>query len=374
MSRPQNKPQAQPVRETPPVSIPDYERLAEQKCEPGPWAYLMGAAGDEWTMRENRAAFERWTFRPRVLCDVAEVRTSTTVLGKRIELPLLVAPVAYQQLFDADAESATARAAAAVGIPMCVSTFTSRPHETIAAMAPGVVQWCQLYVFRDLGLTREHIHAAVGAGCRALVLTVDTPRLGRRERDLRARFVIPPELPLPYARPAIGNAPQNPAEQFELLSPSVTWRDLEWIAATSGLPLVLKGIVTAEDAALAVEYGAAAVVVSNHGGRQLDGAPAPFSLVAPVADAVGGRTEILCDGGVRRGSDVVKAVAAGATAAMAGRAYLYALGAAGERGVDRVLQWFRQDVERTMALLGASTVDDLDRSLLDVHPTTQGER
>jgi isopentenyl diphosphate isomerase/L-lactate dehydrogenase-like FMN-dependent dehydrogenase len=362
MSRPPSKPQPVPAREPPPVSIPDYQRLAEERCEPGPWAYLMGAAGDEWTMRENRAAFERWTFRPRVLCDVADVRTATTVLGKRIAMPLLVAPVAYQQLFDADAEAATARAAAAAEIPMCVSTFTSRPHETIAAMAPGVVQWCQLYVFRDLGLTREHIHAAVGAGCRAIVLTVDTPRLGRRERDLRAGFLIPPELPLPYARPAIGNAPQNPAEQFELLSPSVTWRDLEWIATTSGLPIVLKGIVTAEDAALAVEYGAAAVVVSNHGGRQLEGAPATLDALPEVVEQVAGRAEVYLDGGVRRGGDVAKALALGARAVLAGRAPMFGLAARGEAGVRHVLELLRDEFSMTLGFLGCTAPDQLGRA------------
>jgi isopentenyl diphosphate isomerase/L-lactate dehydrogenase-like FMN-dependent dehydrogenase len=358
-----SRPQEQPLRPPPPpVSIPDYERAAEQKCDPGPWAYLLGAAGDEWTMRENRAAFERWTFRPRVLCDVANVQTATTVLGKRIAMPLLVAPVAYQQLFDADAESATARAAAAVGVPMCVSTFTSRPHETIAAMAPGVVQWCQLYVLRDLGLTREHIAAAVSAGCRAIVLTVDTPRLGRRERDLRAGFLIPPELPLPYARAAIGNAPQNPKEQFEILRPSLTWRDLEWIAATSGLPLVLKGIVTADDAALAIEYGAAAVVVSNHGGRQLEGAPGTLDALPEIVDQIAGRAEVYLDGGVRRGGDVAKALALGAKAVLAGRAPMFGLAARGEAGVRHVLELLQEEFAMTLALLGITAPDELSRA------------
>lgn len=344
------------------LSVPDYERLAEQRCEPGPWAYLVGGAGDEWTLRENRAAFERWTFRPRVLCDVAETTAATTVLGKRVALPLLVAPVAYQQLFDADAECATARAAAAVGVPMCVSTFTCRTHETIAAMAPGVAQWCQLYLFRDLGLVREHIAAAVEAGCSAIVLTVDTPRLGRRERDLHAGFEIPPGLPLPYARAAVGTAPQNPADHFALLSPSVTWRDLEWIASTSGLPLVLKGIVTAEDAALAVEYGAAAVAVSNHGGRQLEGAPATLDALPEVVDQVAGRVEVYLDGGIRRGGDVAKALALGARAVLAGRAPLYGLAAAGETGVRRVLELLRDELEMTLALLGCTSPEQLTRA------------
>lgn len=360
-SRPPTK-QPPPPPPPPPVSVDDYERLAEQKCDPGAWAYLVGAAGGEWTMRENRAAFERWTFRPRVLVDVAKISTETRVLGRTVALPLLVAPVAYQQLFDADAESATARAAAAVGVPMCVSTFTTRPHETVAAMAPGVVQWCQLYVFRDTGLTREHISAALSGGCRALVLTVDTPWLGRRERDLRAGFQIPPELPLPYARPAIGNAPQNPAEQFELLSPSVTWRDLEWISTVSGgLPLVLKGIVTAEDAALAVEYGAAAVVVSNHGGRQLEGAPATLDALPEVVEQIAGRAEVYVDGGVRRGGDVAKALALGAQAVLVGRAPMFGLAAGGEAGVRHVLELIRDELAATLGFLGLTSPGELTR-------------
>lgn len=347
---------------TGPISVPDYERLAEERCAPGPWAYLAGGSGDEWTLRENLAAFGRWRFRPRVLCDVANVATATTVLGQAIALPVLVAPVAYQQLYDADAECATARAAAAVGTVMCVSTFTCRTHETIAAVAPGVLQWCQLYLFRDVGVTREHMAAAVAAGCRALILTVDTPQLGQRDRDRRLGFEIPPELPLPYARAAIGAAPQNPAEHFALLSPSVTWNDLAGIAATSGLPLVLKGIVTAEDAQLAVEHGAAAIVVSNHGGRQLDGAPASLDALPEVVDAVDGRIEVYLDGGIRRGGDVAKALALGARAVLAGRAPMYGLAAAGEAGVRHVLELLRDELAMTLSLLGCTAPDGLSRA------------
>jgi 4-hydroxymandelate oxidase len=341
------------------VTLLDYERRAEARCEPGPWAYLVGGSGDEWTLRENRAAFARWTFRPSVLCDVADVTTATTILGKPVEAPLLVAPVAYQQLFDADAECATARAAEAVGIPMCVSTFTCRPHETIEAMAPGVDQWCQLYFFQDRGLVREHIEAAVAAGCRAIVLTVDAPLLGRRDRDLRAGFLIPPELPLPYARAAVGVTAQNPAEQFDRLSPSVTWRDLDWIASTSGLPLVLKGIVTVEDAALAVEFDVAAVVVSNHGGRQLDGAPATLDALPEVVDQIGERVEVYLDGGVRRGGDVAKALALGARAVLVGRTPMFGLAAAGEAGVRHVLELLRDELSTTLALLGCTAPEQL---------------
>ena len=345
-----------------PLSITDYERIAEDRLEPGPWAYLAGGSGDEWTLRENRAAFARWTFRPRVLCDVSEISTATTVLGTPLALPVVVAPVAYQQLYDKGGECATARAAAAVGAGMAVSTFCSRSHEEIAAAAPGLVQWCQLYVFRDRGVTRDHLAEAATAGCSAVVLTVDTPRLAQRERDLRVGFEVPSDLPLPYARAAIGDAAQNPADQFALLDDSVSWRDLEWIAREAKVPVVIKGLVTAEDAEIAVEHGAAAVVVSNHGGRQLDGAPATLDALPEVVDAIAGRAEVYLDGGIRRGTDVAKALALGARAVLVGRAPIFGLAAAGEDGVRHVLEILRDELTLALSLLGCTSPDELGRT------------
>jgi isopentenyl diphosphate isomerase/L-lactate dehydrogenase-like FMN-dependent dehydrogenase len=343
------------------LSIADYERLAEERLEPGPWAYLAGGSADEWTLRENRAAFARWTFRPRVLCDVSEISTATTVLGTRIELPVVLAPVAYQQLYHPDGECATARGAAAAGTGIAVSTFSTRSHEEIAAASPGVLQWCQLYVFQDRGVTREHLAEAAAAGCAAVVLTVDTPRLAQRERDLRAGFEIPSDLPLPYARAAIGDAAHNPADQFALLDASVSWRDLEWIASEADLPVVLKGVVTAEDAELAVEHGAAAVVVSNHGGRQLDGVPATLDALPEVAEAIAGRVEVYLDGGIRRGTDVAKALALGARAVLAGRGPVFGLATAGEDGVSHVLELLRDELALTLCLLGCTSPDEVTR-------------
>ena len=344
------------------LSIADYERLAEERLDPGHWAYLTGGSGDEWTLRENRAAFGRWTFRPRVLCDVSEISTATTVLGTQIGLPVVVAPVAYQQLYHPDAEYATARAAAAAGTAMAVSTFCTRSHEEIAAAAPGLMQWCQLYVFRDRGVTREHLAEAAAAGCGAVLLTVDTPRLAQRERDLRVGFEIPSDLPLPYARAAIGDAPQNPADQFALLDDSVSWRDLEWIAGAAQVPVVLKGVVTAEDAEMAVDHGAAAVVVSNHGGRQLDGAPATLDALPEVVDAIAGRVEVYLDGGIRRGTDVAKALALGARAVLAGRGPMFGLAVAGEEGVRHVLELLRDELTLSLCLLGCTSPDELTRA------------
>ena len=340
---------------SPPLSIADYERLAEERLDPGSWAYLAGGSGDEWTLRENRAAFARWTFRPRVLCDVSGVSTATTLLGQPVELPVVVGPLAYQQLYHPDGECATARAAAAAGTAMAVSTFSTRTHEEIGAAAPGLRQWCQLYVFRDRGVTREHLAGAADAGCSAVVLTVDTPRLAQRERDIRVGFQVPADLPLPYARAAVGEAASNPSDQFAMLDASVSWRDLEWIAGEGRLPVVLKGIVTAEDAQLALEHGAAAVVVSNHGGRQLDGAPATLDALPEVVEAIDGRAEVYLDGGIRRGTDVAKALALGARAVLAGRAPVFGLAATGEDGVRHVLELLREELALTLCLLGCAS-------------------
>jgi isopentenyl diphosphate isomerase/L-lactate dehydrogenase-like FMN-dependent dehydrogenase len=346
------------------LSVADYERIAEERLEPGQWAYLAGGSGDEWTLRENRAAFARWTFRPRVLCDVSAISTATTVLGTKIELPVVVAPVAYQQLYHPDGDCATARGAAAAGAGLAVSTFCTRSHEEIAAAAPGLMQWCQLYVFRDRGVAREHLAEATAAGCSAVVLTVDTPRLAQRERDLRVGFAVPSDLPLPYARAAIGDAAKNPADQFALLDDSVSWRDLEWIASEAKVPVVLKGVVTAEDAETAVGHGAAAVVVSNHGGRQLDGAPATLDALPEVVEAIAGRAEVYLDGGIRRGTDVAKALALGARAVLAGRAPMFGLAAAGEDGVRHVLEILREELTLALCLLGCTSPEEIGREHL----------
>jgi isopentenyl diphosphate isomerase/L-lactate dehydrogenase-like FMN-dependent dehydrogenase len=231
------------------------------------------------------------------------------------------------------------------------------------------MQWCQLYVFQDRGVTREHLAAAAAAGCSAVVLTVDTPLLAQRERDVRVGFEVPAELPLPYARDAVGAEASNPADQFALLDASVSWRDLEWVASEGGLPIVLKGVVTAEDAALAVEHGVAAVVASNHGGRQLDGVPATLDSLPEVAETVAGRAEVYLDGGIRRGTDVAKALALGARAVLAGRAPIFGLAAAGEDGARHVLELLREELAMTLALLGCSSPDRLTKSHVQRSPS-----
>jgi isopentenyl diphosphate isomerase/L-lactate dehydrogenase-like FMN-dependent dehydrogenase len=344
-----------------PLNCVEYEQLAESLVEPGPWAFLSGGAGDESTLRANEAAFGRWTFRPRVLVDVAAVTTETTVLGTPIASPVLVAPVAYQRLFHPDGEVGVARAAAAHGTVMCVSTMTTYSHGEIAAAAPGLLQWAQLYAMTDEEITRAHLEDVVATGCSAIVLTVDTPVLGRRERDYRAGFEIPPDLPLPYASALLANAAHSPATHGGLFSASITWQDIEWIAELTELPVLLKGILTREDAALAVEHGAAGIIVSNHGGRQLDGAPATLDALAEVVEAADGRIEVLFDGGIRRGADAVKALALGAQAVLVGRPPIWGLAVDGEAGAGRVLELLRAEIATTLALLGCTRPDQVGR-------------
>jgi isopentenyl diphosphate isomerase/L-lactate dehydrogenase-like FMN-dependent dehydrogenase len=345
------------------VNVHDYERLAEERLEPGAFGYFAGGAGDEWTLRENRAAFERWTLRPRVLVDVSSISTATTVLGTEIALPVLVAPMAFQRLAHPDGEPATARAAASAGTIMCLSTMATAAPAEVAAAAPGAARWYQVYVFKDRGITRAFIDQAVEAGFGALVLTVDVPYLGRRERDLRTDFRIPAEVRVPSWEAAAGpGASGTPQELLALCASDLSWRDLEALAADSPVPVLAKGILTAEDSRLAAEHGAAGVIVSNHGARQLDGLPASLDALPEVAEAVD--VEVLMDGGVRRGTDVVKALALGARAVLVGRAALWGLAASGEQGVAHVLELLRAEVELALALLGRTSPGEIDRATI----------
>jgi len=328
-----------------PVNVWDYERLAEEKLDANAHAYFAGGAGDEVTLRDNVAAFERRKLRPRMLVDVATVSTATTVLGTEVALPVLLAPLAMQRMAHPDGEEATARAAAAAGTIMCLSSAATSPP---AALDSGH-RWFQVYVWRPRTKTEAAIEEAVASGYSALVLTVDVPYLGRRERDVRVGFKIPEHLDVQ-------------GELFgQHFDSSLSWRDLEWLAGY-GLPVVVKGLLTAEDAELACEHGAAAVVVSNHGGRQLDGVAATLDVLEEVVAAVDGRAEVLLDGGVRRGTDALKALALGAQAVMIGRAMLWGLAVAGEDGVKDVLRMFQKEIELGLALLGCTSPAGVSRA------------
>jgi L-lactate dehydrogenase (cytochrome) len=329
------------------------------------------------------------------LRNVSSIDISSNLLGRSTPYPLALAPTGFTRIVHPDGELAVARAAARHGLPYTLSTLSTCSIEDVRAASAGRL-WFQVYAWRDRGLVKEMISRCAEAEYEALVLTVDTAMLGRRERDVRRGFSMPPAIgprtfvdgalhphwtlsflrsdPIRFAnvlgRDDVGDG-ATPVKVSDYINtqfdPALSWSDVEWLQANWDGPIIVKGIQSVADAVIAADMGVAGVALSNHGGRQLDGSPAPFSLVSPVADAVGDRTAVICDGGVRRGSDIVKAVAAGATACMAGRAYLYALAAGGEQGVDRVLSWFENDMVRTMTLLGASKVDELDHSLLEPH-------
>jgi isopentenyl diphosphate isomerase/L-lactate dehydrogenase-like FMN-dependent dehydrogenase len=343
------------------VNVDDFEAVARERLDPGAYGYYAGGSGDEQTLRANAAAYARWELRPRVLVDVDEVSTTTTVLGTELATPLLVAPTAFQRLAHPDGELAMARAAAAAGTVMCLSTLSSVTPAELAAAAPGATQWFQLYWSRDRGFTEELLAAVVEAGFRALVLTVDFPVAGRRERDIREDFTLPDDLPSPNLPVALARRDFH-AALGGIVDARLTWRDLEWLRSTCELPLVLKGVLTAEDTVLAAEHGAAAVVVSNHGGRQLDGVPATLDVLREVAEAAGDEVEVLVDGGIRRGTDVLKALALGARAAMTGRAALWGLAVDGEQGAARVLALLREEIEVGLKLLGAQAPAEVTRA------------
>jgi len=375
------------------ASVDDLRAIARRQLPRGVFDYVDGGAEDELSLAANRAAFDTTGFQPRVLRNVSSIDISSTLLGEPVAYPLALAPTGFTRIVHPEGELAVARAAARAGLPYTLSTLSTCSIEEVRAVSDGRL-WFQVYAWRDRQLVKEMVERAAEARYEALVLTVDTAMLGRRERDVRRGFALPPSIsPRTFVDGALhprwtlnllrgdpirfanvvgrevgdGSTPVLVSEYINTqFDPALSWSDVEWLQSVWDGPIVIKGIQTTADAVIAADLGVSAVALSNHGGRQLDGSPAPFSLVAPIVDATEGRTAIICDGGVRRGSDIVKAVAAGAAACMSGRAYLYALGAGGERGVDLVLTWFRNDLIRTMTLLGASGIHELNRSLLDL--------
>ena len=339
-----------------PVNVWDYEKLAGERLDAGAHGYYAGGAGDELTLRDNVEAYRRWQLRPRLLVDVSGCTTATTVLGHDISMPLIVAPVAFQRVAHPDGEVGMARAAASVGTAMCLSTMATATPADVAAT--GAIRWFQLYAFRDEGVTRELVARALAAGFSALALTIDTPVLGRRERDFRTGFTIPPDIEVA----SLGRGSLTPLEAFSLVSQSLTWRDVEKLAGMADVPVLVKGVLTREDAALAADHGAAGIVVSNHGGRQLDGVSATIDALPEVVEAVAGRLPVLVDGGVRRGTDVVKALALGAEAVLAGRAPLWGLAAGGEAGARHVLELLRDEILLALKLVGATSPGDVTRT------------
>jgi 4-hydroxymandelate oxidase len=347
------------------LDLEALERQARERLDPGAYDYIAGGADAELTLADNLAAWSRLRLRPRVLRDVAAVSTATTVLGTEVATPILVAPTAYHRLAHPDGEAATAAGAAAAGAVYVLSTQATMSIEEVAAAAPGGLRWFQVYVVRDRGWTAELVARAAAAGYRALVLTVDVPMLGNRLRDLRNQFRLP-----------TGMAPANTPRQLDdpravdvlaqagQFDPSLTPETIAWLGERSGLPVLVKGVVRGDDAVVCLEAGAAGVVVSNHGGRQLDGVVATADVVAEVVAAVGGRGEVLVDGGVRRGTDVVKALALGARGVLVGRPVLWGLAVGGVAGVRGVLEGLAVELGLAMGLCGAARVADLTPDLV----------
>jgi isopentenyl diphosphate isomerase/L-lactate dehydrogenase-like FMN-dependent dehydrogenase len=354
-----------------PINVADFERMAAEKLDAGTLGYFAGGAGDELTLRDNVAAWSRWRLRPQVLVDVSEVTTEAEVLGGPVSMPLLVAPVAYQRLADPEGEVGMARAAAAAGTVMCLSTLATTLPSELAAAAPSGRHWFQLYCFKDEAVTRALMDEAIGSGFEAIVVTVDAPRGGNRERDRRTGFKIPEGLGVPSVAAALGvERAVTIEETFALMNPALGWADLEDLASECSLPVLVKGLLTAEDAELAVEHGAAGVVVSNHGGRQLDRALASGDALPEVVDAIDGRATVLVDGGIRRGVDIAVAAALGADAVLVGRAPLWGLAVAGAEGAGRVLGLLREELELALALCGCASPAGLTRDHVRRAPAT----
>jgi isopentenyl diphosphate isomerase/L-lactate dehydrogenase-like FMN-dependent dehydrogenase len=349
-----------------PVNIFDYEALAREKLSQSAFDYIAGGSDDEVTLRRNREAFEDIRLRQCALVDVSKVELSTNVLGQQIAMPVVIGPVAVQRLAHPEGELATARAAAQAGTVFTLSTMASSTIEEVAAASHGP-KWFQLYVNPDRNVSKRMVQRAEAAGYLAICLTVDVPRLGRREKDFRNQLEYPPgvalrnyigEVEIPPLTVEEGESALNASADI-LIDPSLTWDVIDWLRSMTSLPLLVKGIMTAEDARLAVEHGVDGIVVSNHGGRQLDGAAATIEALPEVVQAVAGRCSVLLDSGIRRGTDVLKALALGAEAVLIGRAFMWGLAVDGERGVTHVLSMLRNELELAMALCGCRSVSEI---------------
>lgn len=371
------------------ANIDDLRTLAKRRLPRGIFDYIDGGAEDEITLTRNSERFASLTFVPRILRDVSNIDTGTTVLGRRIPAPIILSPTGFSRIADSQGELAVARAAARAGLPYCLSTLSTRSIEDVSKVSSGD-KWFQVYVWRDRDLVADMLARAAAAGYSTILLTVDTAVLGRRERDVRRGFTLPPRLGIGtivdgMTRPrwtwdflrggeitfanvagSVGGGTAVTLSDFisSQFDPTLSWDDISWFRDRWKGAIMVKGIQSVADARIAVDHGVEGLMLSNHGGRQLDHAPSPIDLVAPVREAVGARATVVCDGGIRRGSDIVKALALGADACGVGRAYLYGLGAAGERGVDTALSMLRTEMERSMALAGVRTVEEITCDLV----------
>ena len=383
------------------ANIEDLRRVSKRRLPAGVFDYIDGAAEDERTLRNNVSSFSNYEFKPRILRDVSNIDLSANILGVQTPFPLICSPTGFTRIAHHDGELAVSRSATSSGIPFALSTMATRSIEEIQTTTQPVNSehglsprnWFQVYVWKDRGLLRDLLDRANEANFEAIVITVDTAVLGRRERDVRRGFTLPPQLgigtvldgirnpswtwdfitnePIRFAN-VVGKSADDGSSAISLadhvnaqFSQSLSWDDIEWFRTQWDRKIIIKGIQTVEDAKLSVKHSVDAIALSNHGGRQLDDAPAPINLVGAVTDVIGDELEVYCDGGIRRGSDVVKAIALGADACMIGRPFLYGLGAAGEIGVDWVLNFFKEGMQQTMALLGAKNLSELNLDLIE---------
>lgn len=373
------------------ANLDDLRNIARRRLPGGVFDYVDGGAEDEITYRRNQTDLRRWEFVPSVLRDVSSVDISSTLLGRTLPLPLVLAPTGFTRIVDPPGELAAARAAARKNVPYSLSTLSTRSIEEVAEVSEGP-KWFQVYVWKDRGLVKNMIERAAENGYEALCITADLAVPGRRERDERRGFSLPPKLgwgmmlegmthpswtwrflrsePISFSN-VVGLSEHDGSTAVELaelvkdqFDASLSWEDIEWFRSIWPGPIIIKGIQSVSDARLAAEHGVEAIAVSNHGGRQLDGAPTPANLMEPIAEAAGDSLEIIFDGGVRRGSDIIRALALGARAVMVGRPYLYGLGAGGEKGVEWVIDFFAEGMARSMALAGVRSVAEVNRGLL----------
>lgn len=352
------------------VNLAELEVAARERLPRPVFDYYCGGAHDEITLRENRAAYDRLTLHYHVLRGGAGVETGTRVLGHAVRTPVLVPPLAFQCMAHPDGERAAVRAAGAAGAVYVLSTLSTTSVEDVVRAATGPV-WFQLYIYRDRAVTASLVRRAEAAGCSAIVLTVTAPRLGRRERDIRNSFTLPPGLnAVNLTGGEARSLPDAPGQSglasyfASLIDPTISWADVAWLRSITSLPVVIKGIVRPDDALRAIETGAAAIIVSNHGARQLDTAPATIGVLASIVGAVAGRVEVLVDGGIRRGTDVLKAIALGARAVLVGRPVLWGLATDGERGVSAVFDMLGDDLELAMALCGCGSLAEVTADLV----------
>jgi len=352
------------------VNVSELERIAKEKLPKQNYDYYASGADDQWTLAENRKAFERVLLRPRILRDVTQVDLTTSVLGYRIAMPIMVAPTAMQKMAHPDGEYATARAASAANTAMILSSWATSSVEEVASTGPGL-RFFQCYVYKNRKVVEQLVKRAEKAGFKAIALTVDTPILGRREADIRNRFVLPEGLSLKNFE-GLDLGTMEKSETSGLASyvagqidRSLTWKDVQWLQSITSLPILVKGVLTGEDAKLAVKYKAAGIIVSNHGARQLDYSPATIAALEEVVLAVQGKIPVFLDGGVRRGTDALKALALGASGVFVGRPVVWGLAAAGEEGVSKVLSMLKDELKLAMALSGITKVSEITRELVE---------